>query len=501
MALDISAESIILAISILFFLAILAGKTSYKYGVPILLLFLVVGMLAGSDGFGIQFSSPALAQFIGVVALSIILFSGGMDTSMGEIKPVMAPGITLASLGVLLTALITGTFIYYITKYVFIGFTLSFAESMLLASVMSSTDSASVFAILRSKGLRLKHNLRPLLELESGSNDPMAYMLTITLIQWITSSDVSTGMVIASFFMQLIVGAAAGFLLGKGCAWLLNRANLDNDSFYPILLLTCAFFIFSFTDFIGGNGYLAVYIGGLIVGNSKIIHKKTIKRFFDGLAWLSQIIMFLALGLLVNPSELLPIAAIGMSIAVFMIIFARPASVWMSLIPFRKMTIKSKWYVSWVGLRGAVPIIFATYPLLAGIENANTMYNIVFFITIVSLLVQGTTVPSFAKFLKLAMPEGFAKKRSEFGMDFSEDIKSAMSEVVITKESLRFGNTLRDIPLPDKTLVVMLKRNEHYFIPKGNTAIAEGDTMLIITDDERALEQTYNSLGIKGFTV
>ncbi len=497
----LTAENILLVGSILLFIALMAGRTGYKYGVPVLLLFLIVGMLAGSDGFGIEFSNPALAQFIGVVSLSLILFSGGMDTSIIEIKPVLKQGIVLATLGVLLTAAITGGFVYLLTQNFFPGVTLSLAEAMLLASVMSSTDSASVFAILRSKGLLLKHNLRPLLELESGSNDPMAYMLTITLIQWITSTGISGGEVLFSFFSQLIIGAMSGYFLGKGCAWLLNRIDVDNDSLYPVLLITCTFFLFSFTDFIGGNGYLAVYLGGLVVGNAKFIHKKSVKRFFDGLAWLSQIIMFLALGLLVNPSELLPIAGVGLIVGVFMIVFSRPFAVWTLLGPFRRMTIKSKWYVSWVGLRGAVPIIFATYPLLAGIENARIIYNIVFFITILSLLIQGTTVPSVARFLHLALPEGAAKKRSQFGFDFSEEIKSAISEVTITAESLRFGNKLMNIPLPDKTLVVMLKRGDFYLIPKGQTIVQENDVMLIITDDQKALEQTYKELGITGYPV
>ena len=275
----------------------------------------------------------------------------------------------------------------------------------------------------------------------------------------------------------------------------MKKSNIGNDSLYPILILAFCFFIFSFTDLINGNGFLAVYIGGLVIGNSRFIHKRTVKNFFDGLSWLSQIIMFLALGLLVNPSELWPIAGVGLLIGVFMIILARPIAVLLSLVPFRRMTMQSRIFTSWVGLRGAVPIIFATYPLVNQVAQANVLFNIVFFITILSLLFQGTSIPWVARKLHVSIPQ---KKtaRSEFEMEFSEDIKSAMSEVVVTEESLRFGNRMMEIPLPDKTLVVMVKRGDSFFIPRGGTEIHIGDKLLIISDDEKALRETYENLGL-----
>ncbi|HNY23860.1 MAG TPA: potassium/proton antiporter [Bacteroidales bacterium] len=494
----ITAENILLVGSILLFFSLIAGKTGYKFGVPTLLLFLIVGMLFGSEGVGIQFSSPRTAQFIGMVALGIILFSGGMDTRYDEILPVAGEGLFLATLGVLLTAFFTGTFIYFLAMLL-PGVRLSYPLSLLLGSVMSSTDSASVFAILRSKGLKLKHNLRPLLELESGSNDPMAYMLTIALIQYINMPEESgVWKIILLFLYQMGSGLIAGFLLGKLCAFFLRRANIGNDSLYPILILAFSFFIFSFTDLIKGNGYLAVYIGGLVVGNARFLHKKTVRNFFDGLTWLAQIIMFLTLGLLVNPSELWPVAGIGLLIGLFMIVFSRPLAVFISLLPFRKLNLNCRFFTSWVGLRGAVPIIFATYPLLHNVPQAGIIFNIVFFITILSLLIQGTSIPWVARHLHLSFPQK-KKQRSEFEMEFSEDIKSAMSEVIVTAESLRFGNRMMDIPLPDKTLVVMIKRGDSFFIPRGNTELEEGDRLLIISDDEKALKETYENLGIDAY--
>lgn len=493
-----SIDNVILIVSLLLFISIIASKTGYKFGVPILVLFLGIGMLFGHDGFGIEFSSPEAAQFIGVIALNIILFSGGMDTKYTEIRPVMVKGIILATLGVLLTAFITGIFIFWLTKHVFTAITFSLLEALLLASVMSSTDSASVFAILGSKGLVLKERLRPLLELESGSNDPMAYLLTITLIQLIKIGEGSMWEIAGNFVLQLVVGSVMGYVFGRIVVKIINKMNLDNESLYPVLLLTVVFIIYSVTNDLRGNGYLAVYISGLVIGNSKFVHKKTSKKFIDGMAWLFQIVMFLTLGLLVNPSELIPIAGIGLAISLFMIFAARPLAVWICLIPFKRMSNKAKHYVSWVGLRGAAPILFATYPWTAGIDGATTIFNIVFFVTLVSLLLQGTTVPSVARWLGLAGESKPESKLASFDVDFPDDIKSTMSEISITEEHLARGNRIMDMPMPEKTLVVMVKREEHYFVPTGSTELEAGDTLLIISDNERSLKETYAKLGIKG---
>lgn len=490
--------NILLIGSILLFISIVISKAGFKLGLPSLLLFLFVGMLFGSDGVGIQFNNPAATQFIGVMALSVILFSGGMDTNYSDVKPVLGPGIMLATVGVMFTTLLTGFFIYFVTGVLSNYATLSLMESMLLAAVMSSTDSASVFSILRSKGMGLKQNLRPTLELESGSNDPMAYMLTLLLIQVIQSGEFSWSSALLMLVVQLCVGAVAGYLLGRLGVLIINKINIANASLYPVLLLGFVFFIFSFTEVLKGNGYLAVYIGGLVVGNSKVVHKRSLTTFFDGFAWLFQIVMFLTLGLLVNPSELLSIAGMGILVAIFMIVAGRPVSVFISLLPFRRFTTKARLYVSWVGLRGAVPIIFATYPWLAGIEHSRLMFNVVFFITIVSLLVQGMTVSSMARWLGL---ETAGERKRDFDVDLPDEIKTAMSEIEVIPSALANGNRLMNLSLPDNTLVVMVKRDNHYFVPKGQTALTEGDKLLVISDNDEELKKSLRSLGIENFSI
>ncbi len=498
----ISIEFLLLFLSVLFLISLLATKAGSRFGVPVLLLFLGIGMLFGTDGLGFEFHHYNIAQIIGTIALCIILFSGGLSTKYKDIKPIAAQGTILATFGVLLMALITGLFIYYAANAWIDNVNLSLLESFLLASVMSSTDSASVFSILRGKGIRLRRKLRPLLEFESGSNDPMAYMLTIILIQLITSSETGSpdyGKAVLDFSMQFFIGGLAGFVLGKIAVWAINKINLDNDSLYPILLLTSGIFIFSATYFIKGNGFLAVYIGGLVIGNSKFIHKRSSLRFFDGLAWISQMIMFLTLGLLINPRELWPVALASILIGVFMIIGARPLTVFISLLPFRKMGFKEKLFVSWVGLRGAVPIIFAIYPLAANVHNSHLMFNIVFFITLISLVIQGTTLTKIAEWLDLSKKGEDNRTFQDFEVEFSDDIKSTMTEITLTKNILAEGNKLMNIPLPDQTLAVMIKRGKQYFIPKGKTELQPGDKLLIITNDEEALIETYNNLGITDY--
>lgn len=479
-----TAENILLVGSILLFVSIIVGKTGYRFGVPALLLFLVVGMLFGSDGLGLQFHNAKEAQFIGMVALSIILFSGGMDTKFTEIKPIFAPGIVLSTAGVLLTALFTGLFIWWLSGMSWTNIQLPLITSLLLASTMSSTDSASVFAILRSQKMNLKHNLRPMLELESGSNDPMAYMLTIVLIQFIQSSGMGVGSILGSFFIQFIVGAAAGYLLGKLAILMLNKLNIDNQSLYPILLLAFVFFTFSITDLLKGNGYLAVYIAGMMVGNNKIMYRKEIYTFMDGLTWLFQIIMFLCLGLLVNPHEMLEVTVVALLIGVFMIVIGRPLSVFLCLLPFgKKINMKSRLFVSWVGLRGAVPIIFATYPVVADVPGAHSIFNIVFFITIVSLVVQGTTVSWVSRALGLSTP--LEKTGNDFGVELPEEIDSDLHDVTVTEEILKRGETLKDMNLPKGTLVMIVKRGDEYLIPNGTLKLHVGDKLLLISEKNK----------------
>ena len=489
-------ENILFIGSLMILLGLLAGKMSSRFGVPSLLLFLLVGMFVGTEGLGFAFDSPKIAQFIGMMALSVILFSGGMDTKFSEIRPVLGQGLVLATFGVLITALLTGGFIWGVGNL--FGFNLGFPESLLMASVMSSTDSASVFALLRSKGLKLQENLRPTLELESGSNDPMAYILTIVLIQYISGTTGDTSPIM-TFTQQILLGSAFGILLGYSAVWFVNKISFSNTSLYSVMVVACVFLIFSCTDGVGGNGYLAVYIAGLIFGNSRVTQRKNTARFFDGFAWLWQIVMFMTLGLLVNPSDLVVISGFGLFVGAFMILIGRPVSVLMCLFPFKSYSKKGLTYVSWVGLRGAVPIIFATYPLVAKIPDAKLIFDAVFFISIMSLIIQGMTVAFMAKRLGVGYDD--ETKPSDFGVELPDEIKSAMTEIDVTETLLSEGNTMMSLNLPAKTLVIMIKRNTQYFIPRGETELQIGDKLLVISDDVEELREACDKLGVSHYSI
>ena len=489
------SEHILLVGALLLFVAVMAGKVAYRFGAPALLLFLSVGMIFGLNF--ISFRSFEITQGIGMLALCIILFTGGMDTKFSDIRPILGPGVVLATVGVALTALFVGAFIFLFSKWV--GLALSFPVSLLLASTMASTDSASVFSILRTKKQGLRQNLRPLLELESGSNDPMAYMLTIVMVAVVTSSggEMSVWNSIMRFVVQMLVGGVVGYGIGRLAVFTINNINIKNNaSLYSVLLLAFVFFSFSFTSLVWGNGYLAVYVTGLVVGNYKVAHRGNLSTFFDGFTWLAQIVMFLTIGLLVNSDELLQhdVLLLGLAVGAFLILIARPLAVFISLAPFRRFTTKARVYVAWVGLRGAVPIIFATYPIVAGIENGYLIFNVVFLGTLISLLVQGTTVSGMANWLGLAYEE----KEPLFKVGVPDSIKSNFSEIEVTDAMLAHGVTLRDIDLPDNTLVVMISRGENYFVPRGNTELAVGDRLLVVSDrNEEELQQMYSTLGIK----
>ena len=489
----INAEHFLLIGAILLFVAVLAGKVAYRFNAPALLLFLTVGLFFGYDI--ISFNSPELTQFIGMVSLCIILFSGGMDTKFSEIRPVLPQGITLATAGVLMTALILGGFVYLVAP--FIGFELSFPLALLLASTISSTDSASVFSILRTRRQGLSENLRPLLELESGSNDPMAYILVVLLIKMLggQGEEIGLGGAIVMFIVQMAMGAMIGYLFGRASVWVMNKININNASLYSVLLLACVFFTFSFTSLIKGNGYLAVYIAGLIVGNNKLVNKRTVTTFFDGITWLFQIIMFLMLGLLVNLNEALQpkMLILGIAAGSFLMLIARPIATFTCLIPFRSLSRKARTYISWVGLRGAVPIIFATYPWVAKIEGSEVLFNVVFIMTILSLVVQGTTVSSMAELLGLA----YTEKESMFENALQDKVKSAFTEISVTEQMLSVGNTLNKVALPDNTLVVMVCRDGDYFVPKGNAELQMGDKLLILSDRNDELHTHYKEYGVE----
>ena len=483
-------ENILLLGSILLFISIISSKTSFRIGIPTLILFLIVGMLAGSDGpGGIIFDDPEIAQLLGVIALTFILFSGGLDTKWLSIKPIIRNGLALSTFGVLITAALVGTFSAYILNF-------SVYEGLLLGAIVSSTDAAAVFSILRSKNFGLKGTIRPLLELESGSNDPMAYFLTISLVYLVQQPDVSIWTLVPKFFVDMLVGVAAGYLFGKLMVWTLNRIQLNIEGLYPVLVLSLVFFTFSFTERIEGNGFMAVYISGIILGNSNFIHKKSLMRFYDGQAWLMQIVMFLTLGLLVFPSQIVPIMGEGIMISAFLILIARPAAVFISLAFARDMNFRKKLFVSWVGLRGAAPIVFATYPLLAEIEYAHTIFHLVFFISVSSVLLQGTTLPYVAKWLHVDVPSKI-KRNFPLDIELKEDLKSELVEMDIPEDSPAAGKAVVDLNLPKSAFIVLIHRTGKYFTAGGDTVIESGDHLLLMADSKDTVTKIYQSFGVK----
>lgn len=490
-----TSENLLFIGSILIFVSILISKAGYKFGLPTLLLFLMVGMLFGSDGLGLQFDNVRQAQFVGIAALCVILFTGGMETKIKEIRPVLAPGLALSTIGVILTTALTGGFIYLLSGWEKFPLTLPLVTCFLLAATMSSTDSAAVFNLLRGKNINLKHNLKPTLELESGSNDPMAYILTVMLIQiagdlnaGASASGGSNGWKIAldallTLLQQFGFGAVIGLVMGYVSVWIINRIKLTNTPLYSIMLMSIVFFTFSITGFVNGNGYLAVYIAGIVIGNHKIANRKEISSFLDGMTWMMQIGMFLTLGLLVEPSEMLKVAPMGLLIGVFMMLVARPASVYLTLLPFRKISLRSKTFISWVGLRGAVPIIFATYPVVEGIPGSDQIFNIVFFITLLSLVLQGSSITSVASWLKLNEPA--VEEPDLFGVEVPEEA-GKLAEITLTEDSLTHGDTLKELQLPQGMLVMMIKRNEKFIVPNGKVKLKAGDRLLIISDHDES---------------
>ena len=493
---EITSSNIMLVVAAMLMMSVFVGKAGSRFGMPALLLFLGVGMVAGVDGFGLHFDSASSAQFIGMIALSIILFTGGLETRFSDIRPVLMPGLVLATIGVLITTGITGAFIYYVFHWLVPEYSFGWPESLLIAAIMSSTDSASVFSIFDSAKLGLKQKLRPTLELESGSNDPMAYLLVIILIGIIEGNGhhESAGALMldsaVTLAVQLLFGALGGICFGYATVWIINRLRVDNEFMYPIMIISCVFFTFTLTEIIGGNSYLAVYIAGLVVGNKRLAVRRTITTFFGGFTWLVQIIMFLTLGLLVNPHELLHVVVPGIALGLFIMLVARPAAVFLSLIPFRQYSLKGRVYVAWVGLRGAVPIIFATYAVVSpGVEESSFIFNIVFFITILSLLLQGTTVNAMARWLGLSMP---VRESAFQGIDISEDIAATTRELEITSGMLADGCTLKEISLPSGALAVMLRRENTYIVPKGDTRLYMGDVLLLVSTD-REREENENS--------
>jgi len=472
-------EQLIPAAALLLALSVLASKASGKMGLPALLIFIFIGMLAGSEGLGgIYFDNAPLAKAAGVLALSIILYSGGLSTDIKAVRPAVREGLTLAVAGTALTALVVGLFAHFA-----LGFELK--AGLLLGSIISSTDAAAVFAVLRARHVHIRPGLRGLLELESGSNDPTAVFLTVGMIGLLLVPDSGWLRLLPAFALEMGIGAAAGWGMARLMVYAINKLDLDYEGLYSVFTLSLVLLTYSLTAMIKGNGFLAVYVSGLVMAGSGFLHKKPLLYFHEGIAWLMQIVMFLTLGLLVYPSHLPPVAGSGLLVSAVLIFIARPLAVFACLAPFR-VNLREKLFVSWVGLRGAAPIILATFPLIAGVPGSELLFNIVFFCVLASALLQGTTIPAAARLLKLEVPPAEARV-TPITLEDGLDINAEMTEYIVQPGSKAAGRKLFELGIPKEALIVLIFRAGKYIIPSGETAVESGD-IFVSLGDEAALK-------------
>jgi cell volume regulation protein A len=469
-------NTIIAVAAVLALAGVITSKLSSRLGVPVLLLFLGLGMLAGSDGpGGIHFDDAEIAQSLGVVALAFILYSGGLDTRWSDIRPVIGPGVVMATVGVLITAVIAGGVAVWA-----LGVPLE--TGLLLGAIISSTDAAAVFAVLRSRSVSLRGDLRPLLELESGSNDPMAVFLTIGMLEIITESVSSPIALVPLFVLQMSIGTVAGIAAGRLGAWAINRVRLDYEGLYPVFSLAFVGATYAVTALLQGSGFLAVYVAGLVMSRERYVHKNSLAHFHDGIAWVAQIAMFVVLGLLVFPSELPSVAASGLVVAAALILVARPAAVLLTLLPFR-MPLNEIALVSWVGLRGAAPIILATFPLMEGVPHADTIFDTVFFIVLTSVLIQGTTIPAAARLLGVATPMA---SRTPWPLAATEMVgtDADLRELAVAPGAPAVGRAVVDLGLPTGTMIVLVENDGVFSVPTGSTVLRADDRLLVIGPDD-----------------
>jgi cell volume regulation protein A len=480
-------EPWLLVAAVLLIAGVVVSKTSSRFGVPSLLLFLGIGMLAGSDGIArIEFDDFELARIFGTVALGYILFSGGLGTRFRDIRPVLAAGLVLASVGVVVTASLVGILASLILD-------LTWAEGFLIGAVVASTDAAAVFSILRSRGVTVPSRLVATLELESGSNDPAAVFLTIAAID-IVMGDTSGPLAVAGMFvLQMAIGAICGYVLARSTVWALNRLQLDFDGMYPVLTFAFVLLTLEGVTAIGGSGFLAVYVAGVTMANRDFVHKRSLIRFHDGVAWLMQIAMFVLLGLLVFPTELGDVAVQSMLVAAVLVFVARPVAVLASLVWFR-LPLRQLAFISWVGLRGATPIILATFPVAAGVPNGEQVFNVVFFVVLTSVLVQGTTIGPAARRLELTDGPGPPGRRVSFDTVITGDDGPTLHELTVSPRSAAAGRKVIDLDLPPAALIVLVRRGEYSFMPQGTTTLNAGDDILIAANAEHtaALEALFD---------
>ena len=490
LAVTLNSENLLLLGSVLIIMALVANKLGSRFGVPFLLLALLVGILAGPDGLGLRFDHYEQAKGLGHFAMTIILFTAGLETPFSKIKSVLWQGITLSTLGLILTVVLPGLFAYFFLDGAIGG---SLATGLLIATILSSTDSASVFSLLRNKKLQLKENLDGMLEVESGSNDPLASTLTALLVILLanaplletnSSSAVVTGLAIV-VLLQILVGVAVGFGVGFLAVLILKHLKLPGGALTAILVLSFGLLASGMAEFFRGNGLLAIYIAAIILGQMKTIpFKREVMDFFDGVTWLVQLIMFLMLGLLAHPSEMVSEIGPALLLALFMILVARPAGVFLTLLPFKRPSYKARLFCSWVGLKGAGPILFALYLVVADLPGATQIFNLVFIVTVMSLLLQGLTLVPVARWLGLSIVDD--TKAETFGMDIPEEM-GVMRDHIVAEEDLMNGATLRELHLPHGIRVMMVRRDGRFLVPHGSMVLKPGDHLMIIlgeSDDD-----------------
>jgi potassium/hydrogen antiporter len=467
---------VLLVAGVLVFASVLASRLSDRVGIPALVFFLGLGMLAGSDGpGGIDFENAALANLVGTIALAYILFSGGLDTDWRLIRPVAARGIALSTIGVVVTAGLVAVFVWLVLG-------LPLLVGLLIGSIVSSTDAAAVFSVLRGRGVGLKGNLKPLLELESGSNDPMAVFLTVMSTKLLTLPSFGAIELVVDLLLNMTLGAAVGIAVGRFAGWLFNRIRLDYEGLYPVLSSSLVLLAFGGAEALKGNGFLAVYLCGLLLNGTTFAHKRATIKFHDGVAWQMQIVLFLVLGLLVFPSQLPPVAGSGLFIAAFLMFIARPLAVAVALIG-SSLDWRQRVLVAWTGLRGAVPIVLATYPLLAGFSQSDLVFDLVFFVVLTSVLVQGTLLMPVARWLRVDAP---LTARPKFSLQIERQglTQGDTLELEILPNMVAVGKRLSDLGIPPEALVLLIGRGDGYVVPRGHTVVEPFDTLLLIGDPE-----------------
>ena len=478
-----------LVAGLLFFLSLVAGTLSDKIKVPALIMFLAIGMLAGVDGpGGLVFSDANAANQIGTFALAFILFSGGFQTKWSDIKPIVTQGVVLSTLGVLLTAVVMAVPLAMLPQF-------NYKDAFLLGSIISSTDAAAVFSILRTQKVGVKGALKPLLEFESGSNDPMAVFLTLTAITWLKTPDVPVTELAVKFVVQMLAGGAMGLFMGWAACKAIQRLKVANEALYPVWGISIVMTTFGLTESVYGNGYLAVYICGIVMGGEEFLYKYSLQRFHEGFAWLMQIIMFLVLGLLVTPKDVInySIISVGILTSICLMFIARPVAVFICT-AFSRFTAREKLFVSWTGLRGAVPIILATYPLTEGHPQAGYMFNLIFFVILTSVMIQGKTLANVAKFLRL---DAIVREAKSYPLAFDRTPGSGTEEtreVDVLPDAAIIGQAVKDLNFPEGVTILLINRGSRILIPKGGTVIERDDTLLLFGEKAKlsAVEQNLN---------